>query len=124
MRDKRTRLDTTAEDEKVTRRNADLCTIREMQVQVLTRHANLLGWCRRARRLAQVQAAMATTLARQAAHRAEMKTKRAAAEVRGAEDEHQPGDPDTSAETQRRSQQQGTGEDMADEELLREIILP
>ena len=51
-----------------------------------------------------------------------MKTKRAAAEVRGAEYEHQQGDPDTSSETQRRSQQQGTGEDMADEELLREII--
>ena len=116
-RGKRTRLGTTAEDEKAARGDADLCTIRAIQVQVFTRQI----WMVQRRRLAQLQAAMATTLARQAAHRAEMKTKRAAPEVRGAEDEHQPGYPDTSAETQRRSQQQGTGKDMADEELLREI---
>ena len=64
VRGKRTRLDTTAEDEQATRGGADLCTIRAIQVQVLTRQI----WMVQRRRLAQLQAAMATTLARQAAH--------------------------------------------------------
>ena len=59
---KRTRLDTTDKDEKATRGDADLCTIRAIQVQFLTRQI----WMVQKRRLAQLQAAMATTLARQA----------------------------------------------------------
>ena len=65
------------------RRDLDLCTVRSMQVEMLSRQI----WMAQKRRLEQLQAAMSAMLAKQLAHRQEiMKSTRAARAADGAEE--------------------------------------
>ena len=64
------------------RRDPDLCTVRSMQVQMLSRQI----WIVQKRRLAQLQAAMSAMLSKQLALRQGMKSTRAARAAEGAEE--------------------------------------